>query len=144
MDDIETTGVLLALNDDTCPTHVTTTGDHNDITGIELDEIGDLVLLDIEFDGVVDLDVRVGVADSSPVVRDDVWDAFSTGGHFPYLEKLVAGLLRCNPVDGETALNVVKKAKVFTGLFNSNNIWEIHTLVNSLGSRVGASKGSYP
>jgi len=135
VDDIEATGVLLALNNDTRPAHVTTTGDYNDITGIELDEIGDLVLLDIEFDGVVDLDVRVGVADSSPVVRDDVWDALSTDGHFAYLEKLVASLLRCDPVDGETTLNVVKKTEVFTRLFNGDNIWEIHMLISFLGSR---------
>jgi hypothetical protein len=62
VDDVEATDVLLTVNDDTCPTHVTTTGDHNDVTGIEPNEIGDLVLLDIEFDGVVDLDGGVGVS----------------------------------------------------------------------------------
>jgi len=144
VDDIEATGVLLALNDDTCPAHVTTAGDHNDITGIKLNEIGDLVLLDIELDSIVDFDVRVGVSDSSPVVRDNVWDTLSADGHFSYLEKLVASLLRCDPVDGETTLNVVKKTEVFTRLFDGDNIWEIHMLVNFLGSRVRASKESYP
>ena len=144
MDDIEATDVLLAVNDDTCPTHVTTAGDDNDITGIELNEIGDLVLLNIEFDGVVDPDGRVGVADSSPVVRDDVWDALRTHCHFSYFEKLVASLLRCDPVDGETTLNVVKKTEVFTGFFNGDDIWEIDMLISCLGSRIEASKGSYP
>ena len=144
MDDIEATDVLLAVNDDTRSTHVTTAGDHNNITGIEFDEIGDLILLDIEFDRVVDPNGRVWVADSSPVVCNNVWNTLRTNGHFSYLEKLVAGLLGCDPVDGETTLNIVKKTEVFTGLFNRNDIWEIDMLISFLGSRVGASKGSYP
>jgi len=144
VDDIEATDVLLTVDDNTRPTHVTTTGDHNDIAGIKPDKVGDLVLLNIEFDGVVDPDSRVGVADSSPVMRDDVWDALRTNGHFSYLEKLVASLLRCDPVDRKTTLNVVKKAEVFTRLFKGDDIWEIDILISFLGSGVGSFKRSYP
>ena len=122
MDNIKATDVLLTVDDNTCPAHVATTGDHNNITGIKPDEVSDLVLLNIEFDGVVDPDGRVGVANSSSIMRDDVWDALRTDGHFSYLEKLVASLLRCNPVDSKTALNVVKKAEVFTRLFKGDDI----------------------
>ena len=122
MDDIEATDVLLAVNDNPCPAHVTTTGDHNNITGIEFNKIGDLVLFDIKFDCIVDPNGRVGVADSSTIVRDDVWDALGTNGHFSYLEKLVAGFLRCDAVDSKTTLNVVKKAEVFARLFKGDDI----------------------
>lgn len=144
MDDVEATDMLLTVNDDACPAHVTTAGDYNDIAGIELDEISDLILLDIEFDGVVDPDCRVSVTDGSTIVRNDVWDTLGTDGHFSYLEKLVAGFLRRDAVNGETTLNIVKKAEVFARFFNGDNIWEIDTLINFLGSGVEASKRSYP
>ena len=122
MDNIEATDVLLTVNDDTGPAHVATTGDNDDVTGVELNEVRDLVLFDIELDGVVGLDARVGVADSSTVMCNDVGDALGADGHFSDLEKLVASLLRCDAVDRETALNVVKKAEVFARLFDGNNI----------------------
>lgn len=122
MDNIEATNMLLTVNDDSSPPHVTSAGDHNDVTGIEFDEIGDFVLLDIKLDGVVNPDGRVWVADSPAVVRNNIWNALRTNGHFPNLEKLVASLLGCNAVDGETTLNIVKKTEVFARFFNGNDI----------------------
>lgn len=49
---------------DTNTTHVTTTGDHADNTGVEADKVGDLSSGNINLHGVVDLDGRVGVADT--------------------------------------------------------------------------------
>jgi len=78
MDNVKATNVLLAVNDYTSPTHVTTTGDYNDVASVELHEVCDLVLLDIEFDGVIGLDARVGVADGPAIVGNDVWNALGT------------------------------------------------------------------
>lgn len=113
VNNIKATDVLLTVNNHTCPTHVTTTGDHNNVTSVELNEIGDLVLLDIKFDGVVNPDGRVRVANSPTIVRDDVWDALRTNSHFSYLEELVASLLRCDAVNGKTTFNIVKETEVF-------------------------------
>ena len=122
VDDVEATNVLLTVNDHASPAHVATTGDDDDVTGIELDEVCDLVLLDIKFDGVVGLDARVWVADSPAVVGDDVGDALGTNSQFSDLEELVAGFLRGDAVDGETTLDIVKKAEVLAGLFNGDYI----------------------
>ena len=122
MDYVEATNVLLTVNDHTGPAHVATTSDDDDVTGIELDEVCDLVLLDVEFDGVVGLDARVWVADSPAIMGDDVGDALGTDSQFPDLEQLVAGFLRCDAVDGETALNIVKEAEVLAGLFDCDDI----------------------
>ena len=122
MDNIEATDVLLTMNDDTSPPHVAAASDHNDVTGIELDETGDLALVDIELDCVVDLDGGIRVADSPSVVGDDVWDTLRTKSHFSNLEKFVGSFLRRDAVDCEATLNVVKKAEVFARLFNSNHI----------------------
>lgn len=64
VDDVETTVVTLTVGDDTNATHVTTTGGHDDNTGVELDEVNDLASGNVDLDGVVDLDGRVGVADA--------------------------------------------------------------------------------
>ena len=125
MDNIEATHVFLTVNNDTSSTHVTTTGDHDNVTGIKLDEICDLVLLDVELDGVVCLDAGVGIADSSTVVGNNVGDALGTNGHFSDLEKLVARFFRRDAVNCETALHVVKKAEVFARLFNGDDIWKV-------------------
>lgn len=59
MNDIKTTNVLLAVNDNAGPPHVTSASDHNNIASIELDIFCDLVLSDVEFDGIVYPDGRV-------------------------------------------------------------------------------------
>lgn len=64
VDDVETTIVALTVSDDTNTTHVATTGDHDDNTSVELDKVGDLARGNVDLDGVVDLDQRVGVADA--------------------------------------------------------------------------------
>ncbi|KAG8671592.1 hypothetical protein FPOAC1_004843 [Fusarium poae] len=64
VDDVETTIVTLTVGDDTNTTHVTTTSDHDDGAGIELDEVGDLASGKFNLDSVVDLDQRIGVSDA--------------------------------------------------------------------------------
>lgn len=113
MNNIEPTNVLLTVYDHTSPAHVTTASDHNGIASVEPDEIGDLVLLDVELDGVIDLDGGVRVANRSPVVRDDVWNALGSQGHFSDLQKLVTGFLGRDAMDGKATLNVVKKSEMF-------------------------------
>ena len=48
-----------------------TTSDHAEGSGVESDVLGDGAGLDVEDDGVVDLDVGVGVSDGSSVVGDE-------------------------------------------------------------------------
>lgn len=78
MDDIETSQMSLPVNNDTGSTHVSTTGNHDDVSSLELDVINDLVLDKVELDRVVDLDCWVGVSDGSSVVGNEVGDALGT------------------------------------------------------------------
>ena len=64
VDNVETTVVALTVGDDTNTTHVTTTSGHDNNTGIETDVVGDLASGKVNLHGVVDLDIRVGVADA--------------------------------------------------------------------------------
>jgi hypothetical protein len=63
VDNVETTVVSLTVSDDTNTTHVATTSDHGDHTGVEPDKVGNLASREVNLDGVVDLDGRVGVSD---------------------------------------------------------------------------------
>jgi hypothetical protein len=108
MNNIETTDVLLAMYNNTRTTHVTTTSDHNDVAGLEVDEIDNLVLLKIELDGVVRLNGRVRVSDGTAIVGDNVGNAFVADGNLANLEEFVGSLLRGDAVDCETTLDIVK------------------------------------
>lgn len=74
VDDIEGTGVSVSGGDDSNSTQVMTAGDHAERSGVESDVLGDSAGLDVNDDGVVYLDVGVGVSDGSGVVGDDEWD----------------------------------------------------------------------
>lgn len=54
------------------------TRDHADIADIELDVLHHLAALQVDLDGIVDLNQRVRVADSAPVIGGDVGDATVT------------------------------------------------------------------
>ena len=122
MDNVETTIVTLSVGDDTNTTHVTTTGGHGDDTSVELDEVGDLASGEVNLDGVVDLDERVGVADRAAIVGDDVWNTLSADTNLANLEELVGSLLVGDTVDGETALDVVEETEVLARLLDRNDI----------------------
>jgi hypothetical protein len=65
MDNVEASVVALTVSDDTNTTHVATTSDHGDNTSVKLDEVDNLASSKVDLDGVVELDGRVRVADST-------------------------------------------------------------------------------
>lgn len=123
MDDIETTNVLLPVHNDTSPAHVASAGDHDDVAGIELDEVGDLALLNIELDSVVNTDERVGVADGAAVVGDDVGNTTVSESDTANLQELVGGFLGGDAVDGEAALDIVEETEVLARLLDRDDVY---------------------
>ena len=63
VDDVEASVVAFTVGDDTNTAHVAAAGNHGDGAGVELDVVGDLARSQVNLDGVVDLDQRIGVAD---------------------------------------------------------------------------------
>ena len=122
MDNVEAANVLLTVYDDTSTTHVASTGDDDDVAGIELHVVGDLAGLELVLDGVVHLDEGVGVADGAAVVGDDEWDTLGANTGLPDLEELVGSLLGADAVDGEAALDVVEETEVLARLLNGDNV----------------------
>lgn len=59
------------------------------LTSIKLDEVGDLSTLQVNADGVVDLDERVWVADGAGVVGHQVRDSFGANDDLLHLTQFV-------------------------------------------------------
>jgi hypothetical protein len=64
MHNIEATIMSLTVSNDTYSAHVTTTSNHGNHTGVELDVICDFTRSQIDLDRIIDLDNRVWVSDS--------------------------------------------------------------------------------
>ena len=122
MDNVKATYMALTVRNDAHTAHVTSTGDHNDVTGIKLDKADDLALVDVEFDRVVDLDGRVGIADRAAVVGHDVGYAARPDGQLFYLAEFVGCLFGRDAVDCKAALDVVQEAEVLARLFNRDHV----------------------
>lgn len=122
MHDIEAPDVLLTVHDNTRTPHVTATSHDNDVAGVKFDEVSDLALLNVELDGVVDLDERIRVPDGAAIVSDDVWDTASADGDFADFKELVGSFLRGNTVDGESPFDVVEETEVFARFFNRDDV----------------------
>lgn len=124
MDNVEAAKVALPSGDNTGTALVTTTSDHDGGASVKVDKVEDLLRVNVEADGVVDLDSRVRVSDGAAVVGDNVGDATSAELHLLNLEELVGGLLGGDAVDDETALDVVEDAEVLAGLLDRDDVLE--------------------
>jgi len=124
VNDIKTTNVLLAVDDDASTAHIATAGDHNDIAGVEFDKVDDFGLFKVVLDGVVYFDERVGVADGAAIVGDDMGDAFGADGDFADLEELVGSFFWGDAVNCEAAFYVVEETEVFSGFLDGDDVHE--------------------
>jgi len=124
VDNVEGAGMSLTGHDGSHPTGVTSSGDHAQVAGVELDGVLDLAGGDVHLDAVVHPDDGVGVADGSAVSGVEVGDGIRAGLDLPDLAELVLGLLRSDPVNSEPSLHVVDDTEVLASLLDLDNIHE--------------------
>jgi hypothetical protein len=86
VDGLKAALMLLPMLDDSYTPGVPPASHH--VADVKLDEVHDLVGLQIDLDGVVGLDERVGVADGAAVVGVQVGDAFLAKLNRPHLAEL--------------------------------------------------------
>lgn len=122
--------LALAVLNHTDTPKVTTTSDHSELSGLELEVLGDLARSDINLDCVVSLDMRIRVADGAGVVGDNNWDTTLTDEGLGDLAELELGLAVLNLVNGVATLDVVQEAEVLTGLGDGDNIHESSRVVH--------------
>jgi len=124
MHNIETSNVFLPVHNNTCPPHITTTGNHYDISRIKLDKINDFALFKVELDCVVNFDRGIWVTDRATVVSDNVRNTFRAYCYFANFEEFVGGFFGSDAVDCEAAFDIVEQAEVFAGFLNGNDVHE--------------------
>lgn len=99
-------------------------GDHDVCSNVKLVEAQDFSFLNVESDGVADLDVRGWEADSSAVVGGDVWDSSSAKVCLGDLAELGLGSARRDWGQNHASLSVVKDAEVLVSSRNADNVHE--------------------
>jgi hypothetical protein len=121
--------MLLAMHDNTRSAHITTSSNHDQVSGIKFSDADDLILGEVKPDGIVHLDTGVGITNRTSVVGDNIGHASVAESDLLYLEELIGRLLRRNPVDNKAALDIVQQAEVIIRLLNGEDIyWEISPL----------------
>lgn len=116
--------VLLDGLEKTNTTQVVTASDHDEVTETILDVVLDLSSGEVDLDGVVDLDVRVGVADGAAIVGGEEGDTLGAKLDAFDLAELEAGLLGLDAVESKAALDVEQETEVLASALNGDDIHE--------------------
>jgi hypothetical protein len=114
--------VLLSVHNDACPAHVAPTGNQNNVSGVKFDEVGDLALLEIKFNSVVDFNSRIGITNCASVVGDDVGNSTGANSYSANFQEFVGGFLRCDMVDGKTTFDIVEESEMLSRFLDRDDI----------------------
>jgi len=109
---VKASRVLFLGGDDSNSSQVVSSGDHNQVSDLELGKVGDLSGLDVDFDGIVDLDEGVRVSDGSSIVETNGGDSLVSKIDSLNLAELELGLLGGDLLDGESSLHVIQQSEV--------------------------------
>ena len=123
-DDVEGTLVALNVLEGTDAAGVAALGEHDEAAELELEDVGHLAGGNVDLDGVVDLDVGVGVADGASVVGDEDGDLLAGDEDLVDAAELVGGLLAVDAVEDEAALGVEEEAEAVAGLLELDDVHE--------------------
>lgn len=125
--------MLFDVLDDTDSTDVVTVLDVANITGFQVSEVFNLVVDDVVFKGVTNLDFGVGESDGSGVVSNDVRDLVGTNSLSGNLQELELGFFLVEGLEDESTLGVVEDSEGLFSLFNSDDVHETSgvTLISS-------------
>ena len=123
-DNVEGALVALYSHENSDAPGVVSAGEHDELAGLELDEIDNLAGLEVNLDGVIHLGVRVGEADGASVVGDEGGDLVVGNLKLDYAAELVSGLSGLDPVEDKPSLGVVHEAEGIVGLGHGDNVHE--------------------
>jgi len=124
MSNIKAPSMLLPVHDDTSSAHVAPTGNQNNVSGVEFDEVSDFALFKIKFDSVIDFNSRIGITNCASVMGDNVRNSAAANSYSADFQELVGSFFRCDAVDGETTLDIVEESEVLARFFDRDDIHE--------------------
>jgi len=120
--DLETSGMLLTMGEDTDTPNIVSTGDHADVAVLELADTLNLVGVQVKTDGVVNLDLRIRETDGTSIMGDEGHNALGRLLNLVDTAHLVGSLIRRDLSQDETTLGVVQEAEVLLGLLDGDDI----------------------
>lgn len=124
VDDVRCSWETLTMSDDSNTTNVTTSGDVGQVSWLELDEVRNLLCVNVEDDGIVDLDVWVWVTDGASVCGGEHWNSLVEGADRADLAELEVSLSSLDSVDNITSLGIVEHAEILVSAVDGDNIHE--------------------
>lgn len=114
--------MAFTMTNNTNTTHVTATSDHAEVTRIEFDEVGNFVVFKIEDDGIIILDMGIRITDGATIMGNNVWDPLGANTGLKNLEKFELTFNFGDTMNGESALDIIKKTESFIGFFDGDDI----------------------
>jgi len=124
VNDVEGSGMSLAVHDDANSPQVTTSGHHANVAGLELDEVGDFAGGDVDLDAILGFDQRIGVSDRATVGGGEVRNALGADRHLLDDAKLVRSFLFADTMHLVSAFNVVDETEVLSALLHFDDVHE--------------------
>ena len=123
-DNVERSIVLLNVHDGSDTSTVMSSSDHDHGSQVELEDIRHLSGGNINLDGIVNLDIGVGVSDGASIVSDGNRDLSGRDVDLVDTAELVLSFSLLKTVENESSLNIKQKSESVVGLFQFNNIHE--------------------
>jgi len=118
VDDIEASWVFLAGDDNANTPQITTTNDHAEVSNFKGNSLRNLSGLEIELDGVVRLDERVGIADGARIIGDQKRHSLGPHLNVPHSAQLVLGLGGRDSLNGKAPLCIVQQTEILVCLLD--------------------------
>lgn len=106
------------MGDGTDSSHTLTSRDHDSCSLFELQELINFSSLEVEFDGIVLLDVWMGESDGSSVMSYNVWNFVWSNSDLCNFAEFEISLVGIDLVRLESSFDVIKKSEVLASLFN--------------------------
>jgi len=124
VDNIETSEVPFAGHENANTARIAALGDHNKVANLKGNNINNLSSGEVDLDGIVDLDERVGEADGPSIVGGDGGDLLRANLFESNLAELPLGLLIVQSVKDEASLGIVEKAELIAALGEADDVHE--------------------
>jgi len=118
------TRVSLDLSNVSNSTSVSSLRDHDSGADVEFVEIGNFSRLQVQLDGVTDLDIRIGESNRSSVVGGNVRDSSAASLGLLDLAELELRFGGSNGGKNEASLDIVQQSEVFVNSGNADHVLE--------------------
>jgi len=130
VDDVEGSRMLFLSFEDTDTTQVSSSGDHDQVSNLELDVLSNFSGGDVDLDGIVWLIERIREADGSSVVGDEVWESLLSLLNVSDFDEFVFCLLWSYSVDLEASLDIIEDTEEFFSFWDRDDIHESERIVD--------------